>query len=1825
MSIEFLKFKQLQEWTLGSPPLEDQELIQKIKQTYLECQQALESSATFEGEQATRRAEWVEQSAIMEQFLSSALAKNIFPHFEFSLEKAQAQLRAQEENRGFTLLPRILQMAGNDEELLKKCLSLLPLFPDRFSFILDLLARDPPFGRALITFLLTLKQPASFLEYLAKVYGGKSIDIPTLEKLILDIGFNEVFRSPYVGSLSDLVRLYPKDPIFVKKFLIKNLKGMNILLEIARLSLPLASKLTDLFLHYTPDLREVCASLLEGTRAMVWDEEGMGQFELNIQSITKILPFFEWVAKQCVLGVNQDELTPIIQKARDFLSANDSIATILLSAPEEKQYLWQKVCTRTSTLRELKLADVEKIFREELEEILFLEWFEPWNGKMWISTLSALPPEITSLLSAWIDRLPPEAPHLSWEQKLTLLPIEFRKILVQLATLAEKEPQVLQPFFIFATKHPTNALVLSQLLDLIMFSPRVGERIVQLVSASPDLLKLLHKLKTSREKRYERFISVIGDLDLLASEFILSKGWEKIDALTALARTKPILLAALVEIDGLVTVDSTAYLMEAPDEESIELLLHNASFRHKLLCETSDIWGESWSRPFPFSLVVRALKHNSALTLEIVSLAGEHSRLVERLLEELLVKKEADRPFYALLLELKKEAKGEKDEKNLKRLLELPEEKQTLAYALLEIVSAQGFDLLSPLLDLAENDHAILTEIIKIFPHSPLKERIFSLASKSTLPLLKALMRLDQTKYTSFFQKVVEDKTPHTPSPALQIELLKIYFPTFSSSLEAWGEKLFTLYGREGPPPRGEELFSQLPQEVRDLLFHVAFISTSQPKMISLFERCIHYFPYPSFLSKFLQASEYHFYMMSQELDFLIKHPDCAPFLVEAFTDKSFKGIGIWSEDVRSFLIRHASYLVDDLGKLTTFYFDNHFLIDQIIQNPDFQDSDKLREIIDKTKKPKITTNTTFDSLRNEYIKVFSGDLALQQHCNNLIQMGFAKEISQFVELCKNGKAPELAQALMRLVMQGEGSFLHACLKVKGSSLGDKLLLLLSEQREPNPLLRQLIIEEARGHSRVVEQLLPLLYGEGGDPLILRLLNENEGEFAESLLAKRGEYPEQINRISSIPLQKAFFYLSQIASDSVFTSCLTFCEGMDEKKSLLFLGYVHFLLVDNVPLVEGLLGQFSKDELFEKLEKEIDSALQKLDQKIAQQVADYTGDQKELAEAKTFSVLAAHFLLTSAGTLNFPLLERVKQSAFYRRQIENKTSTGEYLQALFQALQSRPSFSAKISGIKLPQAPSSPSRQLIREICDLPEGAPLQDRDAQIAVLSALLSRPRQSATIGSCFGTSILIQTHSSPENLLFVLEDYASLITHGKITRIVEKQGIHYTYDFPVRLFARDSRQVIEGEHLLVKTLEFIIASMADKAERLVEKNLGHFGSWGIVGIKLWGINYRNVLNHQEVLERDLLLQTMRETLLQTVDAFYDPLAQYEGKDVEFKQARFNLADRESHQPVGNADEYRDLLVKVVKKAEKNLESRFPEKREGIHHTFLELLNWLSGSINQEDSFLKSLTYRAGEESLLSFFAETTGAFTPRCRAIYYEELQEHGPTQNINLVGSQHEIQALVDIMNQWPQTEREIYLKNPARPSPLGIHRHAMSFLPGPLLQHMAQGKTVQEMTTPLQKAAEQMGQIVPRREQKEVILAAFLLELPENNRILIEGEMKQSPLLTEPVTLEAFAQGLLRITQLAVGGTLKMEKKWTQILEKIIFKSVPISEFLTLPIGDCNWNRGQNNIYLCYGYSPITQQCQTYVLSPDLQNMRCYEPQYLEIYSDTIIPQRAKIW
>lgn len=150
-------------------------------------------------------------------------------------------------------------------------------------------------------------------------------------------------------------------------------------------------------------------------------------------------------------------------------------------------------------------------------------------------------------------------------------------------------------------------------------------------------------------------------------------------------------------------------------------------------------------------------------------------------------------------------------------------------------------------------------------------------------------------------------------------------------------------------------------------------------------------------------------------------------------------------------------------------------------------------------------------------------------------------------------------------------------------------------------------------------------------------------------------------------------------------------------------------------------------------------------------------------------------LITKLGTVNAGIIDPLMR--FFIKDHDHPLNYEINLVYGLKLLYKSSALREKFGKISAPKNPNAPAEEVIRVILGLSNNEPITDKHAKITALTALLSHLRQSPT-GSCFAESLAIELLSSQLGLC--LDDFASLLTEGKLTRKVSDTSV----DFPFLL---------------------------------------------------------------------------------------------------------------------------------------------------------------------------------------------------------------------------------------------------------------------------------------------------------------------------------------------------------------------------------------------------------------------------------------------------------
>lgn len=603
---------------------------------------------------------------------------------------------------------------------------------------------------------------------------------------------------------------------------------------------------------------------------------------------------------------------------------------------------------------------------------------------------------------------------------------------------------------------------------------------------------------------------------------------------------------------------------------------------------------------------------------------------------------------------------------------------------------------------------------------------------------------------------------------------------------------------------------------------------------------------------------------------------------------------------------------------------------------------------------------------------------------------------------------------------------------------------------------------------------------------------------------------------------------------------------------------------------------------------------------------------RELIEEGVVNLKVAKCLLTKSGNINVALIPKVREEEFYQKALQVGSSFGLHLKRVLDLFEHNVEFSAKLSEAKKPRSEKLASTQLLKRLFAFPEDRELTHFDAQLALLWALLTRPRQSEEVGSCFGTSVLLQAYSSDETLLTCLEDSATIIEEGKITREIEQEGIRVKRDFPMLLLPVTETGVA-FENPLLKTYEFLIASLSTVGVGLViEKNLENFfAPFTLIDTKLWAIYS---LERKPPIERKMLLKALKETFIDLASELFDPFRKRSAEEEGL--GAWVLTDRETLAFIDTAQKYQEFYAKVAKEAHKRLLNAYPQESEFLNKVMREINQWFAPESENMDNFGGEALqiFSHSPKGVAAFCIGELGNRPDKVRENYYQ----YPPNVELRntLDASDEENLRFILLHNaRFSESDRKKFLNNPEELIAFEIPSHSCSFKPGPVLQEFQKGETPESLIQKIKESGKKARLELLSKESQSFIVESLAKKLEEKERPVFIGAMNTLLAREEEISVAEFSQVIM--SQLAwIKGSLAKAYLLQEALELYLLETKELTQRkpFFLVIGDINWNgTGHNNILLCYGVNMVTGEIATYTIKQDGSKPRPYAAWWLVLH------------
>lgn len=528
------------------------------------------------------------------------------------------------------------------------------------------------------------------------------------------------------------------------------------------------------------------------------------------------------------------------------------------------------------------------------------------------------------------------------------------------------------------------------------------------------------------------------------------------------------------------------------------------------------------------------------------------------------------------------------------------------------------------------------------------------------------------------------------------------------------------------------------------------------------------------------------------------------------------------------------------------------------------------------------------------------------------------------------------------------------------------------------------------------------------------------------------------------------------------------------------------------------------------------------------------------------------------------------------------------------------------SSVEMTIETNSPAAKIVRKMLSLPADAVLTKKHAQIAWLSAMISRPRQSIGVGVCYGTSWTIITQSDPEGLVQAGMDYKAILQHNALERL--SPNVHEgTQPFPVALMQGRLNQPDLIENLLLKARENALSSMGGLAQAsaytrsgLIQENLNFYNPSGLFDRKIQEFNL-GIMGAIPINNTNIL-----ESLRVSFRKVSKGVVQYENPHpVSGRLGWWHLVRKENEAPILDFPSYKNLQKEIMLAAKESLLQQHRGQEEYISNLFDSLIRF-----SQTDESLKEFFPALGNQDIRKMsdtpWMKDWGGYP---EAVIATDLQFVGvETYPYSYYQSQNPEQMLTRLYQfagSLPEVEQKKFLQEPNCLHPLTIPGHALCLKPAELVRQMASGVTAEENVSRLksQSSGIRMAEFSPLT--KSLWMNNWINKLPESSRTTFKEEIakvKWDEMILEEcgsVMWKTFQQ--IYKLEMTYDLQKELESAFLSILTPDMMKKIPKQL-----VGDLNWDDGHyNNYYLACGRSPLTGELTWYHCLKDGKNLAPY--------------------
>ncbi|MCB1135815.1 MAG: hypothetical protein KDK78_06075 [Chlamydiia bacterium] len=214
--------------------------------------------------------------------------------------------------------------------------------------------------------------------------------------------------------------------------------------------------------------------------------------------------------------------------------------------------------------------------------------------------------------------------------------------------------------------------------------------------------------------------------------------------------------------------------------------------------------------------------------------------------------------------------------------------------------------------------------------------------------------------------------------------------------------------------------------------------------------------------------------------------------------------------------------------------------------------------------------------------------------------------------------------------------------------------------------------------------------------------------------------------------------------------------------------------------------------------------------------------RRQLKTSAILSVALAKLLITASGEVNQQLLVLLRENEFIQKSYPEGSVYKDFSYAALFHIET--GFSERLENCT---QPCQEAEGLIRDILDIDACVQLGPYHTRVAILSALLSTPRQLPNIPSCYAAAVHIRSHLGARQLLRTLEDYKDLLEKGYIIRGKDSQRLqHHQFSHEQNLLSVALEMTIASmsrseHHPLLRTKRLVTQPVSEIIERIIKEH--------------------------------------------------------------------------------------------------------------------------------------------------------------------------------------------------------------------------------------------------------------------------------------------------------------------------------------------------------------------------------------------------------------------